>query len=135
MLPVQTNGWTVKDVLAHLHAWQQVSNARVTAALEGGEPRMPDWLKGGDPESESELDAYNERIYQMYRQQTWDEVQKAWRAGFTHLIENAGRIAQTDLLNEKKYAWLKGFALIAVLRGTLEHHAEHFIESKQGLLQ
>ena len=94
---------------------------------------MPDWLEGGDPESESELYVYNERIYQEYLHQPWEQVQQAWRAGFTRLVENAECIAEIDLSNEKKYAWLNGYALIAVLHGTLEHHVEHLTELKHSL--
>ena len=35
--------WTIKDVVAHLMAWQQRSIARVEAALLDREPVFPGW--------------------------------------------------------------------------------------------
>ena len=41
--------WSPKDVLAHLAAWQQISTARVEAALADREPQFPAWLPGAEP--------------------------------------------------------------------------------------
>ena len=44
---------SIKDVIAHLRAWQLVSIARLEAALLNREPEFPKWLAGLDPEAES----------------------------------------------------------------------------------
>ena len=44
---------SIKDVIAHLRAWQLVSIARLEAALINREPEFPKWLAGLDPEAES----------------------------------------------------------------------------------
>ena len=36
--------WSIKDVLAHLWAWQQISVARMEAGGLDREPRYPEWL-------------------------------------------------------------------------------------------
>jgi len=41
--PQLDDGWSIKDVIAHLRAWQQRSIARVEAALSDREPDYPDW--------------------------------------------------------------------------------------------
>lgn len=38
--------WSIKDVIAHLWAWQQVSIARVEAGAADREPRYPEWILG-----------------------------------------------------------------------------------------
>src|SRR4030067_519964 len=69
---------SIKDVMAHLRAWQQVSIARLEAAQLNKEPVFPNWLSGLDPESEEDRDRFNARIYETYRQQPWSRVHQDW---------------------------------------------------------
>jgi hypothetical protein len=116
---------SIKDVVGHLRAWQQVSIARLEAALGNSEPQLPDWLGGLDPESEENLAQFNARIHETYQQQPWPRVYQAWRDGFLRFVELAETISEADLLDTEKYPWLNGYALVAVLEGSYEHHEEH----------
>ncbi len=53
LTPLQPSTWTVKDVVAHLWAWQQGSVARMEAALENREPHYPEWWKVNGPNPEA----------------------------------------------------------------------------------
>jgi hypothetical protein len=117
---------SLKDVVAHLRAWQQVSIARLEAAQLNREPHLPDWLLGADPEAEEELDHFNARIYDLYRAEPWPAVHQAWREGFRKFLKLAEAIPENELMDREKYPWLKGYALVAVLEGSYDHHAEHF---------
>jgi hypothetical protein len=119
------SGWSIKDIVGHLRGWQQVSIARLEAALHGREPEFPDWLAGSHPEEEVLLERYNRRIYDEYREQDWASVQRAWREGFLRLLELARRVPEDDLLAKGKYPWLGEYPLSAVLHGSREHHQEH----------
>jgi hypothetical protein len=119
------NGWTLKDLLAHLLSWQQVSIARFEAALSQTEPAFPNWLDGSDPESESELKTFNSRIYDAYLHRVWSEVFELWRKGFLELLGLAEKLGESILLDKQTFKWLRGYALYDVLEGTLEHHREH----------
>lgn len=116
---------STKDVVGHLRAWQQVSNARLEAAQHNSEPAFPDWLQGADPDSDEEIDQYNARIYETYRGQPWSSVYQAWHAGFKRLLELAEAIPEQSLFDTQKYPWLEGYALVDVLQGTYGHHEEH----------
>ena len=121
------NGWTVKDLMAHLMAWQQVTNARLEAAVHGGEPSLPGWLDGSDPESESEIDTFNARIFEMYRDEPWARVHALWRAGFARVLRLAEEVPEDVMLDSQRFAWLKGYPLLAVLEGTYgHHHRDHY---------
>jgi hypothetical protein len=52
-------------------------------------------------------------------------VYQDWRAGFQRFLELGAAIPETDLVSVGRYAWLEGYALIAVLQGSYEHHQEH----------
>jgi hypothetical protein len=122
--PHRPDGQSAKDVLGHLRAWQQVTLARLEAAAGEREPIMPDWVGGHDPDAEEHLEAYNAAIYETYRDQPWAAVHQAWNDGFRRLLALGEAIPEQELLDSRRYAWLNGYALIDVLKGSYEHH--HF---------
>jgi hypothetical protein len=117
-------GWSVKDVVAHLHAWQQRSVARLEAARGGREPDYPAWPTQFDLEAEdiSDLNAW---LYATYCDQPWPAVRRDWREGFRRFLEAGAALSEDELGEVGRYAWLEGYALIAVLQGSYEHHREH----------
>ena len=123
--PLPSSDLSIKDGIAHLRAWQQVSIARLDAALQNKDPEFPGWLAGQHPESDENRDEYNERIYQAYRGHSWSSVHSAWKEGFLRFLELAQAIPEADLLATGRYAWLKEYPLSAVLLGSYGHHEEH----------
>ncbi|MGD8454734.1 MAG: ClbS/DfsB family four-helix bundle protein [Anaerolineales bacterium] len=119
---------SIKDVIGHLRAWQQVTLARLEAALLEREPQLPAWLAGEDPESDDHLEEFNARIHETYREQPWSSVHQDWRDGFLRVLELGETIPGKDLLDPEKYPWLEGHPLIFVLTGTHEHHHDDHLE-------
>lgn len=118
---------SVKDDVAHLRAWLQVSIARLEAALSGKDPAYPGWVNGLDPDSDSEEDtqSFNEGIYLAHRDESWPFVYHNWQEGFVHFIELAEKIPEDILSDTDRFPWLHGYPLLAILQGALEHHEEH----------
>jgi hypothetical protein len=119
-------GFSIKDTMAHLHAWQQISIARLEAALHHREPDYPAWLGGLYPDAEEHLETINTGVYQTYRDWPWVDVHQVWRDGFRRLLELAEAMPEEILSEPGRYAWLEGYPLSAILLGSLEHHQEHF---------
>ena len=117
--------WSIKDVVAHLCAWQE----RTFARLEGGrlnrEPAFPRWPAEFDPDLEENTGPINAWIYETHTKEPWSKIHKNWRDGFQRCLEAAAAIPESDLLNDEKYAWLKGYPLAYILLATYEHHREH----------
>ena len=124
---------SIKDIVGHLTAWQQVSVARLSAAISGTVPVMPGWFGGSDPESDENLDEYNENIHLIYRDKDWSDVHREWKERYQELLELAEEVPSGDMQDVSKYPWMYGYALIDVLHGTYEHHREH-IESVRDTL-
>lgn len=123
------NGWSVKDLTAHLMAWQQVSVARLEAAQKDKEPVFPRWLAGARPEeAEADVDLFNARIDDTYQSQPWPWVHRQWRDGFVRCLTVAAAIPEEDVSDTKKYPWLKDHALLEVLQGTYEHHHKDHLQ-------
>jgi hypothetical protein len=123
--PLLPSNWSIKDVIAHLQAWQQRSIARVEAAWLNREPEFPRWPEGFDPDSEGNTDRVNAWIYESCREQAWSTVHQNWREGFDRFLELAEAIAEKDLLDSGCYPWLKGHPLAFILVASYDHHQEH----------
>lgn len=123
--PISGSDRSIKDVIAHLRAWQQVSIARMEAALHNSELALPDWLGGQDPESEAHREQFNATINERNRDVAWPEIYRRRRDGFLRLIALSEQVPERDMLTADRYAWIEGYALIAVLEGSLAHHREH----------
>jgi hypothetical protein len=124
---------SVKDVVAHLWAWQQRSIARMEAAILDREPEYPKWPEYLDPEAE-DVDSINAWIYETYRVKPWSRVHQDWRDGYLHFLELGQQIAEKDLLDHGKYMWMEGYSLADVLLGSYEHHHEDHLVPLQAWL-
>jgi hypothetical protein len=123
--PRLPDNWSIKDVIAHLRAWQQRSIARLEAALLDQAPEYPAWPAQFDPEAEGQPHDLNAWLYAKDRDRAWPSVHRDWREGFLRFLELGNTIPEPDLLAAGRYAWLEGYALSAVLHGSYEHHREH----------
>jgi hypothetical protein len=117
--------WSIKDVMTHLWGWQQISVARMNAAVLKREPEFPKWLTefpGNWDENASQTNAW---IYKTFHHQSWAETYQHWREGFMRLLDLGELISERDLLDGERYLWLKGYSLALVLVASYDHHQEH----------
>lgn len=117
--------WSIKDVIAHLWAWQQISIARMEAAMLNRQPQFPEWVAELDADWEENANQTNAWIYGTYHDKPWSEVYQDWRKGFLRFLELGEPISEKDLLDGDRYPWLKGYPLAFILVASYEHHQEH----------
>jgi hypothetical protein len=122
--PDRIEALSIKDIVAHLTTWQEISVARMEAGLQDNEPVFPGWPAGLDPDADN-VDAINAWIYERHRGAPWEEIHREWRERFLRLIELGEAVPEKVLMEAGRYAWIEGYALAAVLVGTYEHHEEH----------
>jgi hypothetical protein len=123
--PQLPDNWSIKDVIAHLWAWQQRTIARMEAAQQNREPEFPLWPEEFDPDAEGQPHELNAWLYETYREKPWPQVYADWRTGFLRFLELAEETPEDDLLKPGRYAWLEGHPLSLVLTASWEHHEEH----------
>jgi hypothetical protein len=123
--PGRVAALSIKDIIAHLTTWQEISVARMEAALQDSRPVFPGWPAEPDPETDADLNRVNARIYEMRRTEPWEKIHREWRERFLRFIELAEAMPDKDLLEVGRYPWMGGYALSAVLDGSYEHHEEH----------
>ena len=117
--------WSTQDVMAYLWAWQQITIARMEAALEDREPRFPTWVADLHPDWEENANQTNAWVYETYHPQPWPKVYQNWREGFLRLLETGKRISEMKLLDSGRYPWLEGRPLAVILLASDDHHQEH----------
>jgi len=117
--------WSVKDVIAHLWAWQQISIARMEAGLHDHEPEFPKWIVESIESWEEDADRVNALTFENYHQKSWPEIHQNWKIGFLRFLEVGNEIAERDLLDGDRYPWLKGYSLAFILVASYDHHQEH----------
>lgn len=133
---LEGSDWSIKDEVAHLLAWQLISNERLEAAQNGRDPQFPAWRTDPTDAGESpSIDQLNERIYALYRDTPWPEVYQTWQEGFQKLLALGEALPEEALLEVNRYAWLKDHALIEVLEGTYEHHQDEHLTPLQARLE
>jgi hypothetical protein len=117
--------WSIKDVVAHLWAWQQISTARLEAARHAQAPEFPRWIVESKADWEDSANQTNAAIYAACHEKQWPEMQQSWKEGFLKLLEAGESFTEKDLLDGDKYPWLKGYSLAFILVASYEHHQEH----------
>jgi hypothetical protein len=123
--PLVPSEWTMKDVVAHMWAWQQASVARAEAALHDREPEYPEWWRLMGPNPDEDVDRTNAWIYESNRDKPWSSVYADWKAQFQRYLELTRRVPEKDLLEPGRYAWMGTYALVASPMGSFDHHEEH----------
>jgi hypothetical protein len=115
---VGIDGWTRKDVLAHL-AWWTDHSARVIEAL----------LAGRDPYDRSgpwDIDAHNARVYEEHRDRPAGEVRRWEGETYRQVVAAVGQASDEDLFTAGRFEWLGSGTLAETVRAdTSEHYREH----------
>ena len=123
---------SIKDIIAHLMAWQRLTVARLEAARWNQPPRPTDWPGHLDSDAE-DVDEINEWIYETYHTRPLAEILQAWRQTFQQVLDTSEALSEEELADSGRYPWLGNWPLSAVLVGTYEHHDEHLVQLRDWL--
>lgn len=123
--PLFDFGWSIKDVMAHLWAWQQISIARMEAGELDREPEFPKLILNVGEGWEEDADRVNALTFETNHEKPWSEIYQNWKNGFLRFVELGDNISERDLLDGDRYPWLKGYSLAFILVASYDHHQEH----------
>lgn len=118
-------GWSIKDVMAHLWAWQQISIARMEAGAHDRDPKYPEWLQSIGGDWEEDANRVNALTFERNHGKPWSDVYENWRNGFLQFLELGDMISERNLLDGDRYTWLHGHSLAFILIASYDHHQEH----------
>lgn len=113
-----TGEWAVKDIIAHLSAWEGRPVAWLNALHAQTTPLPPLWPAD---QTEEEINAW---IFNANRHRPLEEVLAESRRSFAQVLE--GVESAPDEALSKRYAWLNRRTMLDALPGnTYEHYHEH----------
>jgi len=121
MISSGVNGdWSIKDILAHLTAWQRYIVIRLQAAARNEKPAV----RG--PADDEEMDKMNARFYEENKSRPLVEVLADFHATYRQVVEAVQALSDEDLFDPQRFAWMKGNALWELVAGnTYDHYQEH----------
>jgi hypothetical protein len=124
--------WSIKDVMAHLWAWQQISIARLEAGVLKQEPKYPEWIVKSAENWEEDADKVNALTLETQHHKPWAEIHQNWKNGFLRFLDLGNKLSERDLLDGDRYPWLKGYSLAFILVASYDHHQEHLEKLRTG---
>jgi uncharacterized protein (TIGR03083 family) len=119
--PSLFDGWSVKDLVAHVGAWERTAATVISALLDG---HSPDLDFDAIP-----LDELNARFFAEQHTQALDDVIAAERVAYQALLDLVETAADADLFGPQRFAWTHGAPLVDwVAANSYEHYGEHIAD-------
>ncbi|HVP15558.1 MAG TPA: DinB family protein [Terriglobales bacterium] len=113
-------GWSVREMVLHLHAWDLEIERVLEPAFRG---TVPPWMRY----RAGQMSRWNEELLAPLRSLSWDEACGRLRAGRARLLE-----AIESLPDEPAHLWTTRHVLGRVVR-ILPHHDLHHAEAIKSL--
>jgi hypothetical protein len=113
------DGWTIKDLLAHLAAWQSITVTNLFR-LERGQPVLYARL---DPQK---LDELNARFQAELKDWPLEKVLADLEGSYRQLINRISLLSDQELNDPRHFKQLRGRPLWQVIaENTYQHYEEH----------
>jgi hypothetical protein len=113
--------WSVKDMLAHIAAWEERMQRWVAESLRGEESERPAPGMTWD-----DLDRLNEQIYLENRERPLGEVREMFQASYRTSLIMIELLLPKDLFDADRFGWRAGDPLWhMVAANTWWHYKEH----------
>ena len=114
-------GWNIKDILAHITAWESRMVAWINMSLSGGVPDRP---APGEPWDD--IDRINQQIYRQNKDIPLSKVLEEFHANHQIAYQEVASLTEQDLFDPERFAWRKGDPLWhMVADNTCWHYKEH----------
>ena len=134
--PVLDEGWSIKDSLAHLVAWEKMMMGWMESMLRG-EPvvRFAPGFIESSTSGEEVMQALNEKLYQKDRARTLADVLTDFRRTHEQVLATLNRMSEADIFEPRDFASRKSVRLLdGVIGGnTYAHYDEHLDWISTGL--
>jgi hypothetical protein len=127
--PALAGGWSVKDLIAHVAAYENWTAAQIRAANEGRAPtdselygveEMPDDPEGWD------LDRQNAAIYARYKEMPLAEVMTFSSQAFADLVTAVEAASDEDFARSDAQTWTGDRTLLEIIpEQCYAHYEQH----------
>jgi hypothetical protein len=123
IIPGDENGWSVKDVMAHISAWEGKMRRWVEQIAAGDTPDRP---PPGEPWPD--LDQLNQHIYDENKGKSLAVVEAEFNNSYQETLRLVSSMPEADLIDPQRYEWTVNDPLYYLVGGnTFWHYEEHLI--------
>lgn len=128
----ESSEMTVKDVLAHIAAWERMEAGWLRASLLGRPVARftsefeisPDAQSDGHDEA---MHALNAHIYEENKDRSFDEVLSSYRAAYGDLLSVVHSMSDATLNNPNEFDWWPGEPIWQSIEGNSYSHIEEHV--------
>jgi hypothetical protein len=116
-LPGVVGEWSVKDLLAHLTAWEQLFLSWYRAGMRGESPEKP-----APGYSWRAIDELNRQIFEQNRDRLLEDVVVDFERSYGEVLETIGAIPEEDIYPVGRYPWTGKINLAEYIRANTANH-------------
>ena len=124
-----SEGWSVKDLVAHVMAYERWTAAQIRGAATGQPPTNLQQFGTADVPGdidEMSLDERNAAIWALYRDRPTAEVLDLARQAFDDLVGAIEGLPEETVTAPGAQGWTGGVALVAIVpKQSYEHYRQH----------
>lgn len=133
--PRLSDGWSVKDVLAHLTWWDQWLLFTLPAEPDGLHTPTAPPLIDQIPAKDRWADEMNAKLFTYNQSRDLSIIQKEFTATRNHLLQRVSQLSIADLYDPDGIAAMIGQPVAPLVLGIYEHYEEHAHELEQIIKQ
>lgn len=113
-LPGVCGGWSVKDIMAHLIAWERQFLSWYMAGLQGEYPKPMTMRK--------EWDEFNRHIFETNCARSLEEISGEFKSSYQRILTTVQGISPEDLFTPRRFPWTGKFTLATFVGANTYHH-------------
>jgi hypothetical protein len=112
--------WSIKDIMAHIAAWERLAHDRIHAALSGEPLKFP-LIKGDE-----DVDKFNAEVYERHKARSLDEVSAEFHTSHQTFTAQIEKLEEDFLSRPLPFDWAgKLTAQVVISANTHWHFVEH----------
>lgn len=118
------DGWTIKDLLAHLDEWHRMFLRWHRDGVAGRSPAMP-----AEGYKWNELRELNRVIREKRKIASWKRVLTAFEGSYAEVLSLAEGLSERQLLSPGHFAWTKKYTVTTYLGANTASHYRFAIKT------
>ena len=126
--PTLDGGWSPKDALAHIIAWEKMAMDWLTRSVQGEHVKrfISGFLYDTEAEREPTMERLNTFLFERDKNRTAADVLQDLRTTHKAFYDLVAQTNEKDIFDPHRFAWRNGSpAYDMILANTVEHYREH----------
>jgi hypothetical protein len=115
--------WSVKDIMAHIAAWERLANDRINATLTG------ETLKFPVIEGDNFVDDFNHQVYNANKDLSLDRVQTDFDRSHKEFLDQIQALDDVTLKKTLPFDWAGDLTIQFLLSANTHWHYKEHAES------